>query len=272
MKKAMLIVLSVLFLFPLGSTAYATSNSDDLPDYSDTGTSGDSAIAKETNYNRITTLTGKEVYLLKDRDPFIAGPKVPNTVQTEESEHPQYDKAVTYYVEIPNGVKTAEGTARIRAWTTNSSGLIQTDRKSASTFAGLVGLVVTFIPGIGLPAQTIVSLAASALGETIDANQACDSKGYKSYKYYYRDGEAYSYVNTWWLEYRIGRRYTYKHTWGAYIDSNGYYSQYTKDYTPTNGYSEIAVESSSHYNQDTWVKTQATQRYWANAPYNECPW
>lgn len=187
--------------------------------------------------------------------------------------HPQYDKAITYYVEMPNSVRTSEGAARIVAWTTTPNGLIETDSKAASTYILLAGLVVSIIPGISVAAQTVIALAAEALDSTINQNKPCQTKGFKSYKYYYRDGEVYSDRSSWWLEYRTGRCYTYKHTWGQFVDSGGYIKQYTKDYTPTNGYSAIKVESSQHYLQDSWVKTEASRRYWLGlGPFSECPW
>lgn len=270
MKKIISIILCLLVALSVGSSSFAVYNTEI------------EAEEQALTYDEIETLVGKDIANLKNKDPYIEGPIVPNIILTEEEEQPQYDKAVTFYVEEPNVTKktdgfyviaTTEGTARIRAWVTNSSGLIQTDRKNASTWFGLASLVVSFIPGISLAAQTIVSIAATILGEVIDYEGPCDSKGYISYKYYYSDGEVYNAYGMWTLQYRTGRRYTYKHTWGAYIDSYGYYSQTTKDYTPSNGYSEIAVDSSSHYLQETWVKNESILRYWnGSGSYNECPW
>jgi len=162
----------------------------------------------------------------------------------------------------PSAVDPGPGSTRITlsSWTTGYTYLDGQKQGMASTiWSSTLNIGGFFAKGVGAIITTILSFLGDPFA--VDQNKGATARLLHSYYYPEKHAQVYTHNRVWSTYYTAQPRQWFKHEFASYVNTRGYTRTATQDFTPDNGYSAIRTDTTTHYNDHTWLMNEAAYRW-----------
>ena len=169
-----------------------------------------------------------------------------------------------------------DGTVNIVTSTPWTSGVLYEDgSKSSNILSSILNITLTISSYFTKTVYNIVKDVALIMFQTSWSEVVTTAPGSAklSHSYSYIDKLGYVYnepLKEWILKVDIQKRQWFRHEYASFKCTDGYTRSGTVDCIPTNGYSPIKEDMKYNYNNDSYIKAEASYRYKYNlGPYRD---
>ncbi|WP_059051412.1 hypothetical protein [Paenibacillus senegalimassiliensis] len=172
----------------------------------------------------------------------------------------------------PFGDDPGTGATRVNLVTYGSYAELATQDTATGTFStiqnNLMWIIGNFVSGT---VGTIIYNVVDLLLDNIEVSKVATAKTMVGYTYPTKQGQVW-YDNSWHTLFESTNRNTYKYYYALYWNKDKVQRQGIKDFTPDNGYGPARIQTAAHYNNNSYIQTQAYNNYLQGKKYTTEEW